>query len=82
MNEDVEEAIEITLSTNEVLVKDWLAKTPGAWGALADKAVLAHRRLVGRRLTENERRLVWSALWDRLSLTKRTDGRDSNDLDG
>jgi len=71
MNDGLEEAIEITLSANELLVKRWLADTPGAWGALAGKAILARRRLVGRRLTEDERRLVWSALWDRLSQIKR-----------
>ena len=72
MNDDLEDTIGTTLSANEGLVEDWIAEAPGAWGALAGKAVLAHRGLLGRRLTDSERRMVWSALWDRLSQIKRT----------
>ena len=75
MNDDLEGTIGTTLSANGALVESWLAETPGAWGALAGKAVIAHRGLLGRRLTAGERRAVWSALWDRLSQMKRAGAR-------
>lgn len=39
------------------------ARTPGAWGRLAGLAVIAHRRRLGRRLGDAERRAVWDAVW-------------------
>ncbi|HEY8600431.1 MAG TPA: hypothetical protein VIL85_18485 [Thermomicrobiales bacterium] len=49
------------------LVAAWLRDEPGSWGALAAQAVLATRRALGRRLSDAERRIVWQALWDRLT---------------
>ena len=36
---------------------------PKAWGALAGHGVAALRARLGRRLTEVERRALWTALW-------------------
>ena len=44
-------------------VVGWMAGEPGCWGFLAGKAVTACRGQVGRRLADQERRLVWSRLW-------------------
>jgi hypothetical protein len=75
MNDDLEDAIGATLSANDALVEDWIGETPGAWGALAGKAVLVYRGWLGRRLTASERRMVWSVLWDRLSQRKQASAR-------
>ena len=44
----------------------WLANEPGHWGFFAGQAVLAVRRLIGRRLTEPERRYIWRQMWQTL----------------
>ena len=36
---------------------------PKAWGALAGQGVAALRERLGRPLTEDERRMLWAALW-------------------
>jgi len=36
---------------------------PKAWGALAGHGVAALRTRLGRRLTDAERRALWTALW-------------------
>jgi hypothetical protein len=36
---------------------------PRAWGALAGHGVAALRERLGRKLTEAERRALWTALW-------------------
>lgn len=36
---------------------------PKAWGALAGHGVAALRARLGRRLTDAERRALWTALW-------------------
>ncbi len=54
------------LTANEAVVERWLADEPGSWGYLSAHAVLACRARLGRRLTDAERRAVWSALWTRL----------------
>lgn len=48
-------------------VARWLADQPGAWGYLAGHGVMAARRALGRQLTEEERREVWSLLWHLLT---------------
>ena len=54
------------------LVAAWLRDEPGSWGALAGQAVLMTHRALGRRLTDTERRVVWQALWDRLTAIRHT----------
>ncbi len=41
----------------------WIRNEKGAWGFLAGQGVSATRRLLGRQLTDSERRMVWSRLW-------------------
>ena len=41
----------------------WIRNEPGHWGFFAGQAVLAVRRLLGRRLEEPERRFVWRQMW-------------------
>ena len=41
----------------------WIRNEPGHWGFFAGQAVLAVRRLLGRRLEEPERRFVWHQMW-------------------
>ena len=41
----------------------WMRREPGAWGYLAGQCVAATRKELGRRLTDPERRMVWSRLW-------------------
>ena len=47
-------------------VEGWICNEPGQWGFLAGQAVLAVRRLIGRRLTDGERRWVWHRMWQTL----------------
>lgn len=63
----MDESLQAVLEAHPELVAAWLANRPGAWGQLAGQAVLAERRRLGRSLTERERRLVWQALWARLT---------------
>ena len=44
-------------------VAAWIRNEPGHWGFFAGQAVLAVRRLLGRRLEEPERRFVWHQMW-------------------
>ncbi|MBI2760843.1 MAG: hypothetical protein HYX51_05395 [Chloroflexi bacterium] len=64
------DAVESVIASHGDRVQAWLANQPGAWGFLAGQAVLGERRRLGRSLTEQERRLVWQALWNRLLLEK------------
>ena len=52
-------------------VAGWLANEPGHWGFFAGQAVLAVRRLIGRRLAEPERRYVWRRMWQVLEERRR-----------
>lgn len=63
---DLDSTLASVLVANAETVAAWLRDEPGAWGALAGQAVLAARNALGRRLTQEERRVVWQALWDRL----------------
>ena len=47
-------------------VDGWIRNEPGQWGFLAGQAVLSVRRLIGRRLTDAERRWVWHRMWQTL----------------
>ncbi len=60
------EVVTATITDNRDVVREWLKDEPGSWGYLAGQAVLSLRRKLGRKLTEEERRQVWHALWGRL----------------
>jgi hypothetical protein len=64
------EAISRTIASHPDAVRRWRANEPGAWGFLAGQGILAYRARLGRRLTETERRQVWSALWTELTREK------------
>jgi hypothetical protein len=51
------------LSDNSEKALAWIRTEQGAWGFLAGQGVVATRRLLGRHLTDAERRMVWSRLW-------------------
>lgn len=61
-----------TIADNATLVQRWLANEPGSWGKLAGAGVLAYRRLLGRPLTDTERRQIWAALWEALQKQSRS----------
>lgn len=68
---DLDPILAALLAEREELVAAWLRDQPGSWGALAAQAILATRRALGRSLSDAERRIVWQALWDRLTLLRR-----------
>ena len=61
------EAVDVTIRAHRDVVSKWKAREPGAWGFLAGQAVLALRRGLGRRLEDHERRMVWQRLWETLT---------------
>ncbi|MGI8550995.1 MAG: hypothetical protein ACR2PL_09450 [Dehalococcoidia bacterium] len=69
--ERIEPVVAATIAAHTDRVQEWIANRPGAWGYLAGQAVLSCRRELGRGLDENERRLVWSILWQRLLELRR-----------
>ncbi len=56
-------AIERVLAEQAGLAGDVRAGRPKAWGKLAALGVVAYREILGRPLSERERRALWSALW-------------------
>ena len=71
--------MESTLKCHQEVVGKWMAGETGSWGFLAGQAVMALRRRMGRRLTEQERREVWHRLWERLTEMR---GAGTVDFDG
>lgn len=65
-NDILAQAVDSTLADNATVVQNWLANEPGSWGKLAGAGVIAYRRLLGRPLTDAERRQIWAALWQAL----------------
>ena len=63
---DLAAILTATLAEHGPLVIAGTRAEPGSWGALAAQAILATRRILGRTLTDAERRVVWQRLWDRL----------------
>lgn len=53
-----------TVRANGALAADVVAGRPKAWGALAAKGIVTYRERVGRPLEDDERRALWSALWE------------------
>jgi uncharacterized protein (TIGR00290 family) len=56
-------AIERVITTNAELAGEVRAGRAKAWGKLAALGVVAYREILGRSLTDDERRAVWSHLW-------------------
>ena len=69
--EPIQEAIRRTIESNASIVEKWLVGQPGSWGFLAGRAVITYRQMLGRSLTDPERREVWHLLWRRLTELKR-----------
>ena len=44
---------------------------PKAWGALAAHGVLVFRQSEGRAATDEERRVIWAGLWERVEAARR-----------
>jgi hypothetical protein len=55
----------ISESTDDV--RAWSRGQPGKWGVLAGQAIIASKVALGRKLSEDERRLVWASLWEHLT---------------
>lgn len=70
------ESVRKTIVEHPEKVAAWLRNEPGSWGFLAGQAVVAYRRMLGRSLTEAERRVVWDRMW-RALLAVRTAGPSS-----
>lgn len=51
------------IAEHRALAGDVRAGRPKAWGRLAALGVVAYREVLGRPLTDRERRSLWSALW-------------------
>jgi hypothetical protein len=60
----VESAVQRTLASSADLVRDTAAAVPKAWGALAARGIVTFREITGRPPTDDERRAIWSALWN------------------
>lgn len=56
-------AVERVVSANAALATDVRAGRPKAWGRLAGLGTIAYREILGRPLTDHERRALWSGLW-------------------
>ncbi len=70
------EAVRKTVAEHPEKIAAWLRNEPGSWGFLAGQAVVACRQLLGRSLTEAERRVVWERMW-RALLAARAAGPSS-----
>ena len=66
------------IQDNQEKVAGWIAQEPGCWGFLAGKAITESRAVVGRRLDDQERRLVWHRLW---ALLEQIKGSNLHELD-
>ena len=67
----IERAVSLTIERELALVRDTAARRPKAWGALAAKGVVTFRELAGRPASEEERRAIWSALWQAVEAVSR-----------
>jgi hypothetical protein len=62
----LDRAVRETIAAHPGEVARWRRGEAGAWGSLAGRGILAYRGLLGRRLSDAERRALWSALWEAL----------------
>lgn len=63
------QAVRETIAAHPDAVARWMRNEAGAWGFLAGQGVLTYRRLLGRRLSDAERRALWHTLWTALDHT-------------
>lgn len=66
----VRHAVATVVAANPERVAAWRRNERGSWGFLSGQAVVTCQRLLGRQLTETERRTVWEALWRSLLATR------------
>ena len=71
-DEQLEAAVAETLAAHPDAVDRWLANQRGAWGFLAGQGILALRRRLERRPTDDERKRLWTALWSALEARRQT----------
>ncbi|MEK6809263.1 MAG: hypothetical protein AABY40_01185 [Nanoarchaeota archaeon] len=64
--ENIDTILNGVVSDNKQTIDDWLSDKPGSWGALSGKAVVAVSKEAGRSLSDQEKRLIWKLLWDKL----------------
>ncbi len=67
---DIDQLLVDVVKDNWAKVIGWIKVEQGAWGFLAGRAVISVRGHVGRDLTNTERRLVWSRMWNLLEQVK------------
>lgn len=72
MGAAVRRAVGTVVAANPERVAAWQRNERGSWGFLSGQAVVTCQRLLGRQLTETERRVVWDALWRSLLATRMT----------
>ena len=70
LHESLDAVLVAVLRGHREKVAGWLRDEPGSWGFLAGQAVVACRDQQGHPLSEPERRLVWSRLWQLLTQLK------------
>ena len=63
---DLDSILDKVIEENTNLVNEWLIDKPGSWGALSGKALVAVNKELGKSLGDQDRRLVWQLLWNRL----------------
>ncbi len=68
---DVDPVLAGVIRDHRDKVVGWISEVPGCWGFLAGQAVAGCRQQAGRRLSEQERQMVWSRLWWLLENIKR-----------
>ncbi|PKB59614.1 MAG: hypothetical protein BZY83_00965 [SAR202 cluster bacterium Casp-Chloro-G2] len=76
-NEIVDPILANVITVNQDKVVGWIYGEPGAWGFLSGQAVANVRDRADRRLTDQERRLVWSRMWWWLEQVKARMGNQS-----
>jgi hypothetical protein len=64
---DLDATLRPILASHAATVAAWRRNEPGTWGTLAAQAILATRRALDRPLTEPERRVVWTTMWQLLN---------------
>lgn len=75
--DNIKHILDAVIEENRALVEHWIAGKPGSWGALAGKAIVAVTRHMNKSLTNEEKRIVWQLLWDRLVKIKAQNQNDS-----
>ena len=63
----VDEVVRDTIAAWPDLAEGTRMSRPKAWGALAAHGVTALRKRLGRTPSDDERRVLWAALWEAAS---------------